>query len=772
MQYPKSNSEFLKILFGEAWGEIPVSSGKDAWGVMPAKSAVDLFMPTMPNYFCVSVFHNDGGRFRRKKEIFKRQNVFVIDDIGTKLDEDAASLLYPPPTYKLETSTGNFQWGYVIAGGCDDARKSDALVDAVVGNGLVNPGGKDPGMAGVTRVVRLPFGANLKAKVIEANGGKPFLCRLTHWAPETAYDLQTLADAFGADLSAEALESRRTAVLSGEATPEEIEGDFILKLFRARGMVADDSRSDSGFIAVECPWAAEHTDARSEAGYRPGLGGFQCHHGHCQHRTMEDLRRWAAEAVTPEEKAEQTAAAFPDMPEDDPALDAEVTRAKAEGAEKQKVVDATFERYVYVKGVERFADLEKRTLHTRQDFNSFALDLAPAGASGKNSATATFLNGGGEIVDDLDYMPGKSPLANTEKNGVKLSAFNLWRPGPVTPAASASEADIQDWLDHVSFIFQDDDARDLFLNFWAYLIQHPGKKINWAFVLRGAQGIGKDLMLRPLLEILGLWNVSTIKAKDIESDWTDFLERQLVTIEELPPFNKKDVYESLKSLVCVAQELVRINKKNVPQYYIRNMQNYFIFTNHEDALALEPDDRRFYVYGSAAKPRDAGYYGRLAKMFKTEAFKSALLSWLLKRDLSKFDPMASPPWTEAKREMAAAAQSPVEAWIDEQFEDAGQFNGRSLIAVDEVMTAAKSGGAFGTVPFSVSSRITPRIVSAKLKRMGAVPVNRFRTSSGTRLRLWTLKNHEIFSQMSNQSIEKAYNAQIAKIEDSDAAGVF
>lgn len=766
MQAPKTNKEFLRALFGEVWKQVPVSTGNENWGVLPAENAVDLFMPTMPNYFCVSVFDKPGVR---RKECFSRQNIIVIDDLGTKLDEQAAELLYPTPTYKIETSPGNFQWGYLIKDGCADRRAAEALVDAIIENEMVNPSRKDPGMANVTRVVRLPYGANVKPEVKEKNGGKPFLCCLTHWAPETAYSVEELGGVFQADLSEEALSARKNAALNGTPTEEEVNGDFILKMFRARGMIADESRSDSGFIAVECPWAAEHTDTRTEAGYIPGFGGFQCHHGHCQHRTMEDLRAWASSVETPEERIESATTAFSVLPPETPAGDKQLDALKIEGEQRQQALDDAYDRYVYIKGVERFGDLVKRTLHTRQDFNSFALSLAPAGSSGQKSATATFLNGAGRIVDDLDYMPGKKEIAKTEKNGISLEAFNIWRPGPIRPA----EGDIKDWLDHVAYIFQDEDARNLFLNFWAYIFQNPGKKINWAFVLRGPQGIGKDLMLRPLLECLGLWNVSTIKAKDIESDWTDFLERQIVIIEELPPYNKKDIYENLKSLVCVAQELVRINKKNVPQYYIRNMQNYFIFTNHADALALEPDDRRFYIYGSLAIAREPAYYTRMAHAFKAIAFKSALLAYLLKRDISKFDPMASPPWTDAKREMAAAAQSPVEQWVGEQFEDGAQFHGRKFVTADEVMTAAKSGGAFGSVPFSVSSRITPRQITAKLQRLGAVPVKRFRsTVTGTRLKLWSFIPPSFLDQMSVQSIDKIYNAEIAGNSQEIASDIF
>ena len=75
--------------------------------------------------------------------------------------------------------------------------------------------------------------------------------------------------------------------------PGEIEADAVLQAFRMLGRVQGHGRGTTmgwGFD-VECPWVEDHTDRiASGAVYVPVFQRFQCHHGHCQDRTMGDVR--------------------------------------------------------------------------------------------------------------------------------------------------------------------------------------------------------------------------------------------------------------------------------------------------------------------------------------------------------------------------------------------------------------------------------------------------------------------------------------------------
>jgi len=75
--------------------------------------------------------------------------------------------------------------------------------------------------------------------------------------------------------------------------PLEIEADAVLQAFRLLGRVQGLGRSMTmgwGFD-VECPWSHDHSDREHEgAAYVPVLERFHCHHGHCERRTMGEVR--------------------------------------------------------------------------------------------------------------------------------------------------------------------------------------------------------------------------------------------------------------------------------------------------------------------------------------------------------------------------------------------------------------------------------------------------------------------------------------------------
>ena len=82
--------------------------------------------------------------WRRKKTDCVAAFLLVLDDIGTKVNPDDISV---EPTYKLETSEGNFQWGYLLVPN-EDLPRFEALVTALAKKGLT-----DPGAEGCNRVV-------------------------------------------------------------------------------------------------------------------------------------------------------------------------------------------------------------------------------------------------------------------------------------------------------------------------------------------------------------------------------------------------------------------------------------------------------------------------------------------------------------------------------------------------------------------------------------------------------------------------------------------
>lgn len=165
LPFPRTNREFLQAIFREDWERVHVTSfpGDPAkplwfnpWGGGPF-SQTEL-KDHHNNYYSVSLF--DGRQ--RQAQFLYRWVVLGVDDVGPTVKPADVLDLLGEPTYQIETSPGNEQWGYVLADPpIRDAAWANTFIKAVIKK-LVGEDGRDPGMRDVTRYLRLPYGRNHK----------------------------------------------------------------------------------------------------------------------------------------------------------------------------------------------------------------------------------------------------------------------------------------------------------------------------------------------------------------------------------------------------------------------------------------------------------------------------------------------------------------------------------------------------------------------------------------------------------------------------------
>ena len=228
--------------------------------------------------YCVSTVKVKEKARRRAEDIVSAW-VVPCDDVGTKAKKPPV-----PPSYIVETSPENFQYGYIIqpfdvSSGSGGFEYYDGVL-----LGLIAAGYNDKGCRSATRVIKLP-GA------IHKSG---FVTRLVEWHPERVWDIEDLVSDMGIEV-AEVPE--RNARELGSTDVEDID-DPIYEWLHGRGLTF--GSGGSGFINVKCPWHYRHSDPKeSLAGYSPkgyGMAGrsFHCFHGHCQGRNVADLISWVS----------------------------------------------------------------------------------------------------------------------------------------------------------------------------------------------------------------------------------------------------------------------------------------------------------------------------------------------------------------------------------------------------------------------------------------------------------------------------------------------
>ncbi len=107
-------------------------------------------------YGTSTVTRTPTGELRNLKKQFSRLHVVVLDDVGTKVPVSAIPSDMQP-SYVIESSKGNYQYGYVLDTPIEDLAVAEALVQLVYDAGVSDGGGKMP-----NKLVRLPEGVNGK----------------------------------------------------------------------------------------------------------------------------------------------------------------------------------------------------------------------------------------------------------------------------------------------------------------------------------------------------------------------------------------------------------------------------------------------------------------------------------------------------------------------------------------------------------------------------------------------------------------------------------
>jgi hypothetical protein len=259
--------------------------------------------------------------------------------------------------------------------------------------------------------------------------------------------------------------------------------------------------------------------------------------------------------------------------------------------------------------------------------------------------------------ESLVYLPCAGEFPDGEAGG----RYNIWRDS----AIEAKAGDVSIFLDHMANMIPDEVERSYSLDYLAMVVQNPARKVNYALLVRGAQGTGKSWIGRIMTAIIGSPNVVFPSNDEVLSNWTVWTEgSSLAVIEELMARGRLDMANWLKPIIT--EPTLRIEEKKRSIYTIPNHLNLIAFTNHEDALPIEAGDRRWLVISSAMKPMGETYYDRLFAFLNGEG-PSAVKHYLLNRQV-QLNPKGMAPNTKGKAEMRRRTLSEAEQHLSEALE--------------------------------------------------------------------------------------------------------
>lgn len=410
--------------------------------------------------------------------------------------------------------------------------------------------------------------------------------------------------------------------------------------------------------------------------------------------------------------------------------------------------DAVFRGHVWVESVERFGCLEDGRLLSLRNFSVRHNWMGPPMSSTKSAAALFLADERRRVAASVTYLPGGGRLVEEAGTGLCL---NTWRPSELVPVAG----DVSPWLAEFERMVPDPELRWQWMAWMAHVLQRPGVKINWAPVVLSVPGMGKDWLMRPVVEGLGEHNTRTIGVMEAESDFNDWCAAAaLVIFNEAHSTGRVALSERMKPHNAAPPTRISINRKNVPGWEQPNRHKMIYYSNRMDAVFVERGDRRFFVLHIDAPKRSEAEWTRLWAWMQ-DGGAAAVVAYLMAFDLRDFVAGGEAPWTAAKAEMQRDTMSDLAAVVADAIE-ADEWP--DLVnANDLALRIHRQGGSVG--------KPTPaQRLAVLLKQSGARPVNngamvRLPAPAATGasvVRLLSLRNHEIYAVMPPAALAREF----------------
>jgi len=335
--------------------------------------------------------------------------------------------------------------------------------------------------------------------------------------------------------------------------------------------------------------------------------------------------------------------------------------------------------HVYVRRSDTFFHVRSATELSRTSFQADFNRYMPTKQNGdkEDAARWSLERWGMPTVQDMMYVPKFDPLFTYQGR----TFANLYTPESL-PALEDYTAEgiegiktfatmLQAFCDHRQEVYGQ------LLAWLAYNVQNPGVKVRWAPILKGVPGDGKSIITSVLGAAMGERNVSSVGPAVVMNTggFTDWAHGAcVISMEELKMDGKQRYVIANAFKDNVTNSRITINRKGKGLLPIINISNFIAFTNFNDAVPLEENDRRWFVVFSpyscaldCAVANNALTVKELGEKFDKvfslcQQHPGQVRKWLTEMQIPAwFDPNGHAPDTPEKHEMRVSGEDEAHA---------------------------------------------------------------------------------------------------------------
>ena len=305
--------------------------------------------------------------------------------------------------------------------------------------------------------------------------------------------------------------------------------------------------------------------------------------------------------------------------------------------------------------------------------------VGPRGGATRTSPVDVWLGREDKIIVKGYLFRPDMPQGVIEVDGARH--INSFRPAKHAHGPNPKLAKLfEDFLAH---LIPDEGPREWLKDRIAHKVQNPLTPGVGTLFYSPIHGTGRGTLFDIIRGVLGDHNASNLTAAQLlgsgtQSQYNDWQQNKLVGfVEEVLQngddgnafgWRRRKDYEKLKEYMEPRARKVRINRKTLPNVDDLVCLTLFMATNHDNALPVDPADRRLVVIRNTDEQLGGALKDRIDTQRPTgvftEAFVAAVYHWSMARDVSAFTPHVAPDWG-GKEGMVAANETELDELADD-----------------------------------------------------------------------------------------------------------
>ena len=383
------------------------------------------------------------------------------------------------------------------------------------------------------------------------------------------------------------------------------------------------------------------------------------------------------------------------------------------------------------------------------------------------------LTEGAQLVEKGVYRPDlfktiDDPIVKDEKGLLQL---NQYRPSDIEalpPDTKERKAELDLFLELVRKLTENEEtgtnSKGKEINLYDYVLdhlsmpfQHPGVKCRSAILFHSEEyQVGKNTLFECVMQGLGLDNCTIITPEEAISRERNFLENQLVLIDEIlidGDYKKKlSTLNILKPLMTNELHSSRPLFKNWRQ--VHSTMNMMLFTNHKEALAVKPNEARYTIIDVGKDREEMGGDEFFNQFWTPEGQLNGTIPNVVKHFLStrkiseEFDPKSICLKTNFLKTMSEEGGHPMLKDIKPLFEEGAKPFHQSLVCISEAFNyLKKEKGIKGRI-----NDLAEAFKELGFERVGAI----FHKRTGRKPTMWITKNFDFFCDKSMANMCNLY----------------